>query len=372
MVNWATLDSIISDTIAPAAIETDKNAVFPRAAMTRLGEAGWLGLLSSAEVGGLGLSLNEAAKVIEKIAEACPTTAMVLCMHYCGSVAIEAFGRIEIRREIAAGRHLTTLAWSENGSRSHFWAPVSTAHLVADKIALDAEKSWVTSACEADSYVWTSKPLAAEGLSTLWYVPSNTAGLTMPKPFDGMGLRGNASSPIYAKAVMVNPSDQMGQDGAGFDIMMGTVLPVFAVLTASCSVGIIEALMQRTVGHVTGMRYQHTDSALADLPTIRAYIGKAKIRADMARALRDDTLAAMACGRADTLLRVLEVRVGCAETALEVGDMAMRVCGGAAFRKDVGVERYFRDSRTAAIMGPTSDVLFEFIGRATCGMDLFS
>ena len=29
--------------------------------------------------------------------------------------------------EIAGGRHLTTLAFSETGSRSHFWAPMSTA-----------------------------------------------------------------------------------------------------------------------------------------------------------------------------------------------------------------------------------------------------
>jgi alkylation response protein AidB-like acyl-CoA dehydrogenase len=48
----------------------------------------------------------------------------------------------------------------------------------------------------------------------------------------------------------------------------------------------------------------------------------------------------------------------------------MRVCGGAAFRKDVGIERLFRDSRAAAIMAPTSDVLFDLTGRLMCGMPL--
>ena len=59
------------------------------------------------------------------------------------------------------------------------------------------------------------------------------------------------------------------------------------------------------------------------------------------------------------------------ETALEVTDLAMRVCGGAAYRKDVGVDRSFRDARAASVMAPTTDVLYDFIGKAVCGMPLF-
>ena len=42
--------------------------------------------------------------------------------------------------------------------------------------------------------------------------------------------------------------------------------------------------------------------------------------------------------RRQTMLRVLEVKAAAGEMATEVTDLAMRVCGGAAFRKDVGVE----------------------------------
>ena len=49
----------------------------------------------------------------------------------------------------------------------------------------------------------------------------------------------------------------------------------------------------------------------------------------------------------------------------------MRVCGGAAFRKEVGVQRCFRDARAASVMAPTTDVLYDFIGKAVCGMSLF-
>jgi alkylation response protein AidB-like acyl-CoA dehydrogenase len=67
----------------------------------------------------------------------------------------------------------------------------------------------------------------------------------------------------------------------------------------------------------------------------------------------------------------MQVKAAAAEAALEVTDIAMRVCGGAAFRKDVGVERCFRDARAASVMAPTSDVLFDFIGKAVCGLPVF-
>ena len=75
--------------------------------------------------------------------------------------------------------------------------------------------------------------------------------------------------------------------------------------------------------------------------------------------------------RADAMLRVLEVKAACAEAALAVVDTGMRVCGGQAYRREVGVERRFRDARAASIMAPTSDQLFDFLGKAVCGLPLF-
>lgn len=365
------LEPIVNEIIAPAAPATDGNGAFPRAAIKALGEAGLLGLISASEVGGLGLGLADAAQVVQRIARACPSTAMVVTMHYCGTTVLEKLGSEAVRREIAAGRHLTTLAWSDSGSRSHFWAPVGSARQDGDAAVLEGSKTMVTSAGEADSYVWSTGPMGGTGASTLWQVDSKSAGLSEPKFFDGMGLRGNRSSPLTARDLRVPVSAMLGADGGGFDIMIGTVLPVFSTLISSCSIGIMDASLDAACAHVSGSKLQHLGSALADLPTIRAYLARARIQADMARTLRDDTLAALAAGREDAMLRVMQTKAASAEAALEVTDTAMRVCGGAAFRKDVGVERYFRDSRAASIMAPTSDVLFDFIGKAVCGMPVF-
>ena len=95
-----------------------------------------------------------------------------------------------------------------------------------------------------------------------------------------------------------------------------------------------------------------------------------QVKADMSNALLSETLDSIAGQRPSAPLRVLECKAAAGETANEVLDLAMRVCGGAAFRKDVGVERYFRDARAAGIMGPTTDILYDFIGKAVCGMPL--
>ena len=58
---------------------------------------------------------------------------------------------------MADGTRLGTLAFSEKGSRSHFWAPVSQAVDTGSGIAIDAQKSWVTAAEHADVFVVSTK-----------------------------------------------------------------------------------------------------------------------------------------------------------------------------------------------------------------------
>ena len=367
----AALAPVAAEVVGPAAAEVDRTGAYPRASVDALGRSGLLGLVSAEEVGGLGQGHRAACEVIEELAAHCASTAMVVLMHYCGAAVVEAHGPRDVREAIAAGRLVTTLAFSEAGSRSHFWAPLSTA--VADNggARLDARKSWVTSAGQADGYVWSSRPVAAEGPSTLWFVPAGAPGLEVAGPFDGLGLRGNASAPMTANSVKVPGAAMLGSDGGGLDVMLGVVLPYFQLMSAAFSVGTMAACTAKAAAHVTATRLEHLDQSLADNPTVRANVARMQVRTDMVRGLLLDTLTALEQGRADTMLRVLEVKAAAAETATEVTDLAMRVCGGAAFRREVGVERHFRDARAATVMAPTTDALYDFIGRALCGLPVF-
>src|SRR5262245_23502476 len=366
----AALARVIDEVIAPNADDIDRNGTFPRANLDALGEAGILGLCSSTDVGGGGEGLRAGADVVGQLAAACGSTAMVVLMHYSATAVVEALGPDDVRQAIASGSNLATLAFSEVGSRSHFWAPVSTATADGDDVRLDARKSWVTSAGEADTYVWSSTPVAAEGPMTLWAVAGSTPGITVAGDFDGMGLRGNGSRPMTADGARIPVAARLGDDGAGLDLSLSIVLPWFLVGSAAFSVGLMRAVTGEATAHLIATRLEHLDQSLAQQPTQRLDLARMQIATDGADALVLDALNAIEQGREDATLRVLEVKAAAGEAAIEVTELAMKVCGGAAFRRELGVERRFRDARAARVMAPTTDALRDFIGRALTGQPL--
>lgn len=365
------LDEVVGNVIGPAAAAVDTSGDFPRESVDALAKAGFLGLLSAPEFGGSGGSLSDAAEVVRTIAAVCGSTAMVLTMHYAAVSVLERFADDDTRSAIATGRHLSTLAFSEVGSRSHFWAPVGTAARGdGDTVLLDSRKSWVTSAGHADSYVWSSRPLAAEGPMTLWHVPATAEGLAVAGSFDGLGLRGNSSAPMTATHLAVPASAMLGGDGQGLDAALESALPTFLVLNAAFSLGLMRALIAAAGTHLAGSRLQHLDQSLAEQPEQRRAYARLLTLVDGAALFVDDTLTALGTGRADAMLRVLQVKAVAAEAASDVADGVMRLCGGSAFRKELGIERRFRDSLAARVMAPTTEALHDFVGRAAFGQPL--
>jgi len=371
------LARVIEDVVAPGAGNVDASGEFPRKQVDALAQAGLLALTVPAEFGGGGGGLRDAAEVVRELGAVCGSTAMIVTMHYSAAAAIAAAGDKETLAAIAAGRHLSTLAFSETGSRSHFWAPLGTATAEPDGTAepdstvrLDASKSWVTSAGHADSYVWSSLPLDADGPMTLWLVPADAAGLSVSGAFDGLGLRGNASAPMTADGVRVPRAAMLGADGGGLDVALAAVLPVFLICSASMSAGLTRRLADETAAHLQRTQLRHLGQSLAQQVQPRAELARLRIEADRTWALVSETLGAVEAGRADAQLLVLEVKAAAGEAAADAADLALRAGGGAAFRKESVVERLFRDSRAARVMAPTTDALHDFIGRALCGLPL--
>ena len=140
----------------------------------------------------------------------------------------------------------------------------------------------------------------------------------------------------------------LGADGAGLDLALTAVLPWFLVLSAAFSLGIMEAITADTRGHLLATRLEHLDQSLAQQVLPRVDFARMRIETDRTRAFVDDTLSALGTGRPDAMLRVLEIKAAAAESAISVTEQAMKLCGGAAFRKEVGIERRFRDAARGA------------------------
>jgi alkylation response protein AidB-like acyl-CoA dehydrogenase len=364
--------------LAPAARQNDKEARFSAEAIAALGPAGLLGVMLPAEVGGAGLGPRTLAAVVATFAETDASVAMVYLMHVCATATIASARRgaavAQTLKDISAGKHLSTLAFSEAGSRSHFWAPVSRAKRNAAGVHLSAKKSWVTSAGHAQSYVVSA--LSPEGKSptesTLYLVESGTSGLSVSGPWDGLGMRANASAPMILDDCRIGPSFQLTDDGAGFKAMLEVVLPLFNLGTSAVALGLCRAAVAGTASHLNSARFDHLGQTLGEsLQTLRAQLATMQIETDGLAARIDDLIDHLERPRETTVLRVLESKAAAGEVAIAVTSAAMRVCGGAAFSKHLSIERLFRDAHAGAVMAPTGDVLRDFIGKAVLGMPLF-
>src|SRR5712671_2142860 len=112
----STASKIAADVSSPSAAEVDSAARFPVESMKALADAGLYGLCLPKAVGGKGEDMRAFAGVVEEIAGACASPAMIYVMHVTASQAIASSSTLahhdSISNEIAAGQHLTTLAFS--------------------------------------------------------------------------------------------------------------------------------------------------------------------------------------------------------------------------------------------------------------------
>jgi len=368
-----------TEELAARATEADRAGRFPSESVDALRNAGLLGLGVTERFGGPGGGPRAVARAIEQVAAACGSTGMIYTMHVVAAQTLQACTSEEdgpladALRAIAAGEHLTTIAFSETGTRSHFWAQLSTATRDGNTVTIDADKSWVTSAEHADSYVTSVRaPGATDPLVTeLYLVDPGSAGIEIRGPFDGLGMRGNGSSPVRFDGVRVDHDRRLGAQDGGFTVMMSATLPWFVLGCAACCVGLSGAALEQAAAHAAATRLDHEGTSLAGLATIRARLGNAKVRHLQARALLYEVAGQVEAGAPEAQLGVLALKAAGAEMAIEVTDTAMRVCGGAAYSRHLPLERLFRDARAASVMAPTTDVLVDLLGKTLTGQPLF-
>ncbi len=371
-------EELAREILTPRADAVDRGRAFPRESVQALGRSGVLGLTVPVEFGGAGGGIPEMSRALEQMGEGCPSTAMVALMHYCGTAVLAAKGSDELKKSmlpaVARGEHLTTLALSEAGSGGHFYIPVSEPSENGRGLRLSARKSFVTSAGEADSYVVSTRKPHASGPTdvNLYLVKKGTKGFEVERPFEGLGLAGNASAAMRLDEVALEESNRLGAAGSGFQTMLEVVLPFFQIGVASVSIGIATAAFRAATEHVSKRKYEHAGgAALATIPRVQFLEAEMALELRSARAYLAETIRRVTSGDPEATLDVLGVKARAAEASVAVASRAMTLGGGAAFGRRGGLERIFRDAQAAAVMAPSTDVLKEFLGKACLGLPLF-
>ena len=158
------------------------------------------------------------------------------------------------------------------------------------------------------------------------------------------------------------------------------VAPFFLLLSSACWNGIAMALIDITRQHTTTRRHADMGMRVADYPTIQDYVGEALIDSNTARSFSFQLASALdvatnncdwslhtdkkALPRSDYLHWMWQVKFAAAKNVANVSDKMLHACGGTGYKPVLGIERYLRDGKAGWVMGPSNEVLRQFVGKA--------
>ena len=382
------LIEICASVLRPNAIESDRHLIYPRRNFEALASLGLLGLFVPKAWGGLGENHVCAAMVVETIARyGCPSTAMCYTMHLGATAAalFRAHDSPELQqllkrldRDVLIG----TLSYSDPETGSHFWYPVSSkAERTLHGWQVSKKASWTTSAGFADWYiVQTTSPEFEGNYSDLsCFLIYADEVQAEPHKWDAMGLRGNQSGTLHVDGVTVPLDRMIGPKSDGIASNDEIVDPFFLLCSSACWNGIAMGAIDIAKRHVTRKKHADVGMRVADYPTIQDYFGEAIIDTNACRSftfsmgkLMDDLTQncdwsihqdLTALPRSTYLPWYWQIKFSAAKNVAQVCDKMLHSCGGSGFKKDMEIERYLRDGKAGWVMGPTNEVLRQFIGK---------
>ena len=382
------LIEICASVLRPNAIESDRHLIYPRRNFEALASLGLLGLFVPKAWGGVGENHICAAMVVETIARyGCPSTAMCYTMHLGATAAalFRAHDSPELQqllkrldRDVLIG----TLSYSDPETGSHFWYPVSSkAERTLHGWQVSKKASWTTSAGFADWYiVQTTSPEFEGNYSDLsCFLIYADEVQAEPHKWDAMGLRGNQSGTLHVDGVTVPLDRMIGPKSDGIASNDEIVDPFFLLCSSACWNGIAMGAIDIAKRHVTRKKHADVGMRVADYPTIQDYFGEAIIDTNACRSftfsmgkLMDDLTQncdwsihqdLTALPRSTYLPWYWQIKFSAAKNVAQVCDKMLHSCGGSGFKKDMEIERYLRDGKAGWVMGPTNEVLRQFIGK---------
>ncbi len=362
---------------------SDDELLYPRRNLELLGEHGFLALTVTKEFGGMGENHVAYAMTCETIARyGDPSTAMCYVMHMAAVATImlrptDALVDKYIR-PLNSGK-IGTLSYSDPETGSHFWYPFSSrAERENGGFKVNKKASWTTSGGFADFYVVQTTSPDFKGYDDLSvFVIDGEHVKAQPSLWDALGLRGNQSGPIQVEDVAIPGEQIVGPVGDGAISNDEAVDPWFLVGSSSVWNGIAFGAIDIAKRHTTRKRHVDVGMRVADYPTIQDYVGEAvmdtnarrvfafSVAEAMDRATDDNTkvLGPGQTARAEYLHWAWQIKFEAAKNAAHVVDKMLHACGGSGYKRDMELERYLRDAKAGWVMGPTNEVLRQFVGK---------
>ncbi len=351
--------------LAEGAAERDRTGRFPVEQIAELGALGLLAMKVSPEDGGAGASNVGYVLVMQAIAAACASTAVILASSNLAARVLADHASPAQRRRWLAPYVSGTLgpasfALTEPLGGSDAAAVHTRARLEGGTWVLDGEKSWITGGSHAGLHlVFVRTDGEGKGGLSCLVVERGTPGLFVGKEEDKMGQRSSGTVALAFDGCRVPADHLIGSRGGGYAMAL-SALGAGRVGIAALSLGIAEAAFAAGVAYAKERRVfgqpltglQNTQFVLADSRTDLDAAWLLTLRA--ARALDEGARAS-----AETSMAKLFATEACGR----VVDRMLQIHGGYGYTRAYAVERLNRDARVTRIYEGTSEIQRILIAR---------
>lgn len=356
--------------LTPHVREWDREALFPRDAIIKAGELGFMGILVPEEYGGAGLGYLAYITVIEELSKVEPSVGLTVAAHNSlGTGHILLHGNDTQKKQylpgLARGEWIAAWGLTEPTAGSDAGGTRTTYTRTARGFVLNGSKTFTTHASVGQVAVVfaTADPkLGHKGISA-FIVEKGTPGFSVGKHEDKLGMRASDTAEMVFQDCEIPAENLIGAEGQGFRQAM-EVLDGGRISIAALAVGIAAGAYQHALVYARERRqfgkpigaFQAIQQKLADMAT---EIDAARLLTQRAAWLKDQ--------KRPTTRESSMAKVFASEVSVRVSNEAVQILGGYGYVKDYPVEKFFRDSKLCTIGEGTSEIQRLVIARQELG-----
>lgn len=345
--------------LKPNAAKFDKEHLYPKDQILKMGELGLMGIVVPESLGGAGLDYLAYAIAMEEISRGCASAGVIMSAHnslYIGPILKNGNDAQKEKwvTPFSGGDKIGCFSLSEPGNGSDAGAASTTAVTTAGGWKLNGTKSWITNGYESEAtvvFATTDKSLKHKGISA-FIVPKPTAGLSLGKKEDKLGIRGSSTCNLIFEDCIIPEENLLGQPGYGFKIAMAT-LDGGRIGIAAQALGIAQAALDCAVEYA-GKRIAF-GKPITKLQSIQNKIADMALQLESARLLTWRAAALQDEGRI-FIKEAAMAKLAASEAATFISHQSIQILGGMGYVSDMPAERHYRDARITEIYEGTSEI----------------
>jgi alkylation response protein AidB-like acyl-CoA dehydrogenase len=364
----STIRQIVDEKVRPRAGEIDASGEYPWDLRKLFAEQDILALPFAAEHGGTGTGTLMLQIVVEEIAKACASSALILMVQELGTLPIQLFGSDELKERLlprcASGEWSPAFALSEPEAGSDPASMRTTAVRDGDSWVINGAKNWITNASIADFYVVFAVTDRENRRMSAFVVESDREGFSVGKLEHKLGIKGSPTgSPIFDD-VRVPAENLIGTEGKGLSIALAT-LERTRLGAAAQAVGIAQG--------ATDFANEYAKERVAfgkpinELQAIQFKLADMETRTAAARELLYKACAMADRGEPGLGKHTSMAKLFASDTAMWVTVEAVQILGGYGYVTEYPVERMMRDAKITQIYEGTNEIQRVVIARAMRG-----